>query len=504
MSKPTNDNNMSSPLYAVIDLGSNSFHMLITRQLADSVQVVDKVKRKVRLASGLDKNNNLSEQAMARGLECLSFFAERLQDIPEENIRIVATATLRLATNRELFISRANKVLNNTITLLSGEQEAAYIYQGVAYTNCSENERLVVDIGGASTELIVGVGTTAKKIMSLDLGCVTFNNQFFNDGQLTKKNFELAIAAASKLLSPHVKCYTQIGWQTVLGGSGTMQALAEMLLFDHQPSLITKQYLYEIQQQLINCQTIGQINLPGLNSERIPVIASGLSILIAIFECFSINQLQLSSGALREGLLYEMLPCGAQSDIRQRTINSLMCRYHVDQHHAENIKAQATSLFSFVSGPWGLSKDHSFQLLIAACQLHEIGLLLEFKHHQKHSAYIIENAELPGFDQADRQLLAILVRLYKGDIDSELLKQATLKSEITLHYLIILRLAVILCRRRKDDVLPEYELTIDNDVIQLTLPKSWLGLHPLIADELTQEDHHLKQFGLSLAINTKD
>ena len=497
----SSSNPASSPFYAIIDLGSNSFHMMITRQLADSVQVVDKVKRKVRLAAGLNSENILNEEAMARGLECLSFFAERLQDIPSDNVRIVATATLRLAKNGQTFIERANKVLGQNITLLSGEQEAELIYLGVAHTSCCEEKRFVIDIGGASTELIVGSNLTPKKIYSLDMGCVTYNRQFFADGLLKVNNFNQAITAAKQALTPLIESYTVIGWQSVLGGSGTMQALAEILMHQNKPTIITDDFLKEIQQQLIQSQTINQINIPGLTSERTPVIASGLAILIAIFDSFSIKQLQLSSGALREGLLYEMLPCNKNISIRTRTTLSLMHRYHVDAQHAYRVKEQVKSLFLSLSSGWQLKKDNSYELLLISCDLHEIGLLLEFKHHQKHSAYIIENAELPGFDQADRQLLKAFVKLYKGDIDTDLLKQSVTDSQTAGYLLAILRLSVILCRLRKDDVLPHYQSSVDiNNTINLCLPKDWLAQHPLIADELRAEEKHLASLGLSVNI----
>ncbi|MDO6445243.1 guanosine-5'-triphosphate,3'-diphosphate pyrophosphatase [Colwellia sp. 1_MG-2023] len=495
------NNPTDSPLYAIIDLGSNSFHMMITRQLADSVQVVDKVKRKVRLAAGLNSDNILSEEAMARGLECLSFFAERLQDIPTENVRIVATATLRLAQNSQDFIHRANKVLGQAIKLISGEQEAELIYLGVAHTSCCQEKRFVIDIGGASTELVVGTGFQPQKITSLDIGCVTFNRQFFADGLLTQVNFDQAIAAAKKILLPLIAPYSSIGWQSVLGGSGTMQALAEVLLFQNRPSIISYHFLKEIQQQLIANQSVNNINIAGLTSERTPVIASGLSILIAIFESFAIEQLQLSCGALREGLLYEMLPCNKKVSIRKRTALSLMHRYHVDEQHAYRVKAQVASLFQSLSPAWQLHKDNSYELLLISCDLHEIGLLLEFKHHQKHSAYIIENAELPGFDQADRQLLKAFVKLYKGDIDVSLLKQSVTDPQTASYLLAILRLSIILCRLRKDDVLPHYQSSVDeNNQINLCLPKDWLAEHPLIADELVAEEKHLAMLGLSVNI----
>ncbi|WP_448567788.1 Ppx/GppA phosphatase family protein [Thalassotalea ganghwensis] len=490
-----------SPLYAVIDLGSNSFHMLITRQLADSVQVVDKVKRKVRLASGLDASNTLSEDAMARGFECLSFFAERLQDIPVTNIRIVATATLRLAKNRDEFIAKANKILGHNITLLSGIDEAKNIYLGVAHTSCSAQKKLVLDIGGASTELIIGDGFSICHAISLDMGCVTFTKQFFSQGKQSSSAFSAAISAAKTLLAPHVDKYKVLGWQSVLGGSGTMQALAEILSFERKPAIITPQFLVEMQQALINYQSIEKIDIGGLSDERIPVFASGLTILIAIFESLAIEKMQLSSGALREGLLYEMLPNSHQIKIRERTVNGLCEKFHIDLDHASRVRNQANYLHQSVSSNWQLNDDNHQQLLNTAATLHEIGLLVEFKRHQQHGAYLINNADMPGFEPEERQFIAMLVELYKGDIAPDLLEQLSIvDAQLASYYLCILRLAVILCRRRKDDVLPSYQVTIEQNNLRLCLAKQWLDHHPLIADELSQENQQLKKVGLSLSI----
>jgi exopolyphosphatase/guanosine-5'-triphosphate,3'-diphosphate pyrophosphatase len=490
-----------SPLYAVIDLGSNSFHMLITRQLADSVQVVDKVKRKVRLAAGLNAENILSEQAIAKGLECLNFFAERLQDIPKENIRIVATATLRLAKNRDSFINKAQKILAHNIMLLSGLDEAQHIYLGVAHTSCSDDKRLVLDIGGASTEIIVGDGFTVHNALSLDMGCVTFTQQYFADNCLNEDNFSRAIACAKAQIVPIKASFQKIGWQCVLGGSGTMQALAEILMFAHSPTIITREFLQQIKIKLLTFSRISEIKIAGLSSERSPVIASGLAILIALFEEFDISRLKLSSGALREGLLYEMLPNSRDINIRQRTINALTQRFHIDQQHAQSVKQQALNLYAQLKQVWHLPNDNALSLLQASCDLHEVGLLLEFKYHQQHGAYILAHADLAGFSQSDRQLLVTLVRLYKGDIDTTALANQSITSKKSaLHLLIILRLAIILCRRRKDDVLPHYQTKVTETQIHLCLPENWLAQHPLIADELIQEHQHLATVGFSLAI----
>jgi len=490
-----------SPLYAVLDLGSNSFHMLITRLVANSVQTVDKVKRKVRLASGLNQENKLSKNAMLRGLECLHFFAERLQDIPPDNIRIVATATLRLATNSQEFIDKAEKVLGHRIIILSGTQEAESIYLGVAHTSASEDKRLVLDIGGASTELIVGNAFDAIKVCSINMGCVTFNQQYFVGGELSKNNMNQAKDAAKVLLAPFVDDYKLIGWQSVLSSSGTIQALAEILRSNHQPAIISLPFLYSLERALINSKNIDNIAITGLSHDRQPVFSSGLAILIAVFEMLDITDLQLSSGALREGLLYEMLPSMRKINIRQRTVNSIAERFHVDKEHASRVSKQAQLMFDSFAQHLPLQKDNSFKLLLASCALHEIGLLLEFKNHQEHGAYIIKNADLPGFDQVDKQLLAIFIQLQKSNIDLIKLKEQTATNyDNSCYLLIIFRLAIIFCQRRNDNELPAIMTDISNRNITLRLPQIWLKTHPLMIDDLTQESVYLSTIGMSLTL----
>lgn len=491
----------SEPLYAVIDLGSNSFHMLITRQLANSVQIVDKVKRKVRLASGLDSNNQLSEEAMARGYECLRFFAERLQDIPSENVKMVATATLRIATNGQGFLEKANEILQAPVSLLTGLEEAEYIYRGVAFTSVGNSDRLVIDIGGASTELVVGKGTEPSVVNSLDIGCVTYLNRFFSDSKLSKSNFDSATKEAKSQLLPLVDQYKAHGWQQVLSGSGTMQALAEMLTYAKKPNVVSKGYLYQIRQSLIDCAQLDSIELPGLQDSRKPVLPSGLAILIAIAELFDIDSIQLSNGALREGLLYQMLPEQQSKDIRQLTVNSLVDRFHIDKEHALNVSSTALSLLNQAKTDWQLTNSDNNQLLNIACLLHEIGLLLDFKNHQQHGAYIIQHAQLPGFDQSEKRLIARLIEHYKGELCEGSINQAAIAQEYANKLLVILRLSVILCRRRNDESGPEVVLYVNDSNINLSIADTWLACHPLIADELRQEVAFISALGFTLTLN---
>lgn len=302
--------------FAVVDLGSNSFHLIITQLTTTpngkSLNIVNKVKRKVRLAAGLNADNNLSQQAIREGLSCLKHFALFLSTIPLSNITVVATAALRIAQNNQTFLDAGTKILPKPITLLSGDQEAQIIYRGAVHNSIKkssiEQRQLVFDIGGASTEIIVGKGPLAKKMISLDIGCVSFLGKYFNDGKLTSQNFNLCIEAAMVEINNVKENFIKLGWQSVIGRSGTIQALIEILREKQSPEIIDRSFLYDIKARLISCNTINNIQLPGLREDRKLVLASGLSILIALFECLNINELSLSNGALREGLLLQLVP----------------------------------------------------------------------------------------------------------------------------------------------------------------------------------------------------
>lgn len=298
--------------YAVVDLGSNSFHLLITQLVTSptdkSLITVNKVKQKVRLAAGLDDNNLLTDEAITRGINCLKNFSLYLNSIPVNNILIVATAALRLAKNNQLFFDAAKTILPKKIKLLSGEQEAKTIYCGVVHTSpCTDAKKLVLDIGGASTEIIVGLGCKAKKVVSLNVGCVSYIGKYFADGRLTKEKFTQCIANAAGAINTVKEEFIQLGWQSVVGSSGTMQAMIEILIQRQQVPIITLSFLNEIRQTLVSCHTIDNIEIAGLRADRKAVLASGLCILIALFECLNIENLCLSRGALREGLLFELV-----------------------------------------------------------------------------------------------------------------------------------------------------------------------------------------------------
>ncbi|WP_371189965.1 guanosine-5'-triphosphate,3'-diphosphate pyrophosphatase [Thalassotalea ponticola] len=478
--------------------------MLIARLVADSVQIVDKVKRKVRLASGLDSEYNLDAKAMARGWECLSFFAERLQDIPPQNIRVVGTATLRLAQNRQQFLDRAERILGHPIEVISGQQEAQNIYLGVAHTTCSANKRLVIDIGGASTELVVGEGFDCALACSVNIGCVTFNKTFFKGDQYTHSSFEQAVTAARTALAPHKQAYQQQGWDIALGVSGTLQAVAEILTEQGKVQQITRDNLQQISELAIHCGHLAALEIEGLTAERKPVFVAGLAILIAIVDEFELTRVILAQGAIREGILYELLPNMRNVNIRQRTISGLIQRFSIDERHAYRVANIADSAFTQLAKAWSLTLPMS-SILQSACALHEIGLLLEYKNNKQHGQYILANADLAGFSQAERLLLIALVGNYKGDFDHRAIDQQNfIDSQSTLYLIVILRLAVILAKRRKDDVMPSFRINGKPQAAQLVLDRSFLHSHPLISAELKQEVTDLAAQGFNLTISAKE
>ena len=490
---------VSPPLYAAIDLGSNSFHMLVVRHIDGSVQTMAKIKRKVRLAAGLNENNALSTEAMQRGWDCLSLFAERLQDIPKENIRIVGTATLRTAINVDIFLKKANQILGYDINVISGEEEAATIYKGVAHTSGGSGRRLVVDIGGASTEMIIGEGFSAKALTSLKMGCVTWLERHFKNRQLTATNFNSAIEAAKSTLAPILDSYTDIGWDVCVGASGTVQALQEIMLAQGMDEVITHAKLKHLQKQAMITERLEELEIEGLTLERALVFPSGLSILIAIFELLEIDSMTLAGGALREGLAYEMVDELRQEDIRARTIKSVQSRYQMDVSYGDQVAVVAQNLLDQAGADTWVSEPQAGVLLQTAAKLHEIGLTINFKKGGEHSAYLLQNLDLPGFTQAQKHYLGELTRRYREQLTS-LPEQHAISGTSSKRILRILRLAILLTHRRNPALEPEFKLATDGNNLTLTLSKQWLADNPLTAAELEIESNRQTDIGWPLNI----
>jgi len=480
----------SSALYAAIDLGSNSFHLLVVREVAGSIQTLARIKRKVRLAAGLDQNSHLSHEAMQRGWQCLKLFSERLQDIPRAQIRVVATATLRLASNADEFLQTAEQILGCPIQVISGEEEARLIYHGVAHTTGGPDQRLVVDIGGGSTELVTGTGAQAAQLYSLSMGCVTWLERFFSDRNLGLENFERAEQAAREMVRPIAPQLRQHGWQICVGASGTVQALQEIMVAQGMDERITLSKLRQLKQRAIQCGKLEELEIEGLTLERALVFPSGLSILLAIFQELGIESMMLAGGALREGLVYGMLHLPVEQDIRSRTIRNLQRRYLLDTEQAERVSQLAANFSQQVSNEWQLDA-RCRELLHSACLIHEIGLSVDFKQAPQHAAYLIRHLDLPGFTPAQKKLLATLLQNQSNTIDLPLLSQQNaLPPRMAQRLCRLLRLAIIFASRRRDDTLPAVRLRANNDdELTVILPPGWLEQHPLRAEALDQESH---------------
>ena len=437
----------TSSLYAAIDLGSNSFHMLVVREVAGSIQTLTRIKRKVRLAAGLNSENALSNEAMERGWQCLRLFAERLQDIPPSQIRVVATATLRLAVNAGDFIAKAQEILGCPVQVISGEEEARLIYQG----------------------------------------CVTWLERYFADRNLGQENFDAAEKAAREVLRPVADELRYHGWKVCVGASGTVQALQEIMMAQGMDERITLEKLQQLKQRAIHCGRLEELEIDGLTLERALVFPSGLAILIAIFTELNIQCMTLAGGALREGLVYGMLHLAVEQDIRSRTLRNIQRRFMIDIDQAQRVAKVAANFFDQVENEWHLEAI-SRDLLISACQLHEIGLSVDFKQAPQHAAYLVRNLDLPGFTPAQKKLLATLLLNQTNPVDlSSLHQQNAVPPRVAEQLCRLLRLAIIFASRRRDDLVPEMTLQANHELLTLTLPQGWLTQHPLGKEIIAQE-----------------
>ncbi|MGB1320819.1 MAG: exopolyphosphatase [Vibrio gallaecicus] len=477
---------------AAIDLGSNSFHMVVAKVVGQELQLVSRHKQRVRLGAGLDEQSNLSNTAIARGLECLSMFAERLQGFELENVRIAATHTLRQANNAHIFIQRAREVLPFPIEVIPGEEEARLIYLGVAHTQPESESKLVIDIGGGSTELIIGKGFEAKLVNSKQMGCVSFTQTFFSNGKLTPKNFSKAIIAAQQRLEPLAAQYRKKGWETALGSSGTIKAIKEVLSkLGYDDAIITEKRLRHLIDVLCEQKNIEQIELKGLTVERQPVFAGGVAILTAIFKDLKIKEMHFSDGALREGLLYEMEDSFQRSDIRMRTTENLAVKHLVDLEHATRVKNRASVFLTQTRESLCIkSESQLFELLDWSALLHEVGLSISFQGFHRHSAYILQHTNMPGFNSEQQLLMATLVRFQRKALKLQDMPELSLfKTKSVISLIRILRLSILLNGQRNDAPMLNIRLNIiDKDHWQLSCDdNNWLEDNKLLAADLSSE-----------------
>ncbi|HCB3602479.1 TPA: exopolyphosphatase, partial [Serratia marcescens] len=443
---------------AAIDLGSNSFHMVIARVVNGALQVLGRLKQRVHLADGLDSNNVLSEEAIERGLACLALFAERLQGFPADNVTIVGTHTLRQAVNAEVFLKRAAKVVPYPIEIIAGQEEARLIFMGVEHTQPEKGRKLVIDIGGGSTELVIGEDFEPLLAESRRMGCVSFAQLFFPGGEISKNNFRRARLAAAQKLETLAWQYRIQGWQYALGASGTIKAAHEVLVaMGEKDGLITLDRLEMLAEQVLQFKSFSSLSLPGLSEDRQSVFVPGLAILCGVFDALAIRDLRLSDGALREGVLYEMEGRFRHQDIRSRTAKSLADHYNIDREQAKRVLETTELLYSqWMAQNTKLAHPQLEALLKWAAMLHEVGLSINHSGMHRHSAYILQNSNLPGFNQEQQLLLAALVRFHRKAIKLEELPRLNLfKKKHYLPLIQLLRLSTLLNNQRQSTTTPE-------------------------------------------------
>jgi len=486
---------------AAVDLGSNSFHLKVARLSNGELNVVDRMRDMVRLAGGLDAQGRLTPEVAARALECLQRFGQRLRHIPAGSVRIVGTNTLRKARNAADFIVAAEQALGHPIEVIAGVEEARLIYLGVAHSVPDDgNNRLVMDIGGGSTELIIGKGFDSIDMESLHMGCVSLSQAHFADGAITRKRLRRAELVARVELEPHEARYRELGWTTAFGASGTIRAVERVVRESGwSEDGITLPALKRLVDALVKAEHVELLDLPGLGADRAPVFPGGVMILLATFEALGIERMGVSDGALREGLLYDLVGRIRHKDVRGRTVEGLVKRYVVDQEHAARIQTSALACLAQVAENWFPDNGMAEPLLRWAALLHEVGLGIAHSQYHKHGAYVLEHADLPGFSHQEQQLLAVLVRSHRGKFPVSVFKALPQRWTKKMQRLaILLRLAVVLHRSRSPVPLPELALQADKRALTLGFPADWLDAHPLTRADLDREANYLKVIDFEL------
>lgn len=487
---------------AVLDMGSNSFHLVVARVEHGEIRTLQTFREGVRLGEGLNAHGLLSDAAQQRGLACLKQFGQRLDGLPRESVAAFATNAMRIASNSREFLGYAEEALGYPIQVISGVEEARLIYLGVAHSLPSDpKRRLVVDIGGGSTEFIIGDQFQAQLMESLAMGCVAFMDRFFPQGALSKENFQNAFNHASNELLRVGKRYRKKGWHSSYGSSGSVRAIAQACQQLCGQEVITRPALKHLRGKLLEYSNTSEIDVEWLSSARRDNFIAGLAILTAIFDVLKIDEMHFSSGALREGALYDLVGRSDHEDVCLRSVQSMQGRFNVDVAQAERVSTCAKQLFGQVANYWALSTADWTRLRWAS-ELHELGLSISHVQFHKHGEYILNGADMPGFTQQQQQGMAFLVRGHRRRLRRQLLNDFSAKDKSSLlHLCVLLRLAVLLNRGRGDSQPPEVVLNVQAaDSLSLKLKHESFDDYPLTLSELMAEAERLDTVGIKLSI----
>ncbi|MBW0148573.1 exopolyphosphatase [Marinobacter sp. CAU 1620] len=484
-------------------MGSNSFHMVVARLVHGEIRTLEKMGEKVQLGAGLDEFNRLTPEAQERGLACLSRFAQRLNGMPPESVQIVGTNALRVARNAREFMDRAEEVLGYPVEIIAGREEARLIYLGVSHTLSDDvGRRLVIDIGGGSTEFIIGQRFEPQVLESLHMGCVSFRNRYFPDGKITRRQMDKAITHAELELLNIRRHFRSVGWQSAVGSSGSIKAIASALAsLKISDGTITREGMQELRKRLVDMGKTEKLGELGVRSDRQNIFPAGFAILMAAFQSLGIEEMEFADGALREGLLYDIAGRICHEDVRERTISALQERYHVDQEHGAAVEATAVAAWEQVADTWGLRTLSDEEVLRWACRLHEIGLTISHSQYHKHGAYLLRYSDLPGFSQQFQRDLATLVRGHRRKFSPAIFEGLDPEDRTRLRYLCVLvRLAVLIQHPRNLESPPDFTLHAHDNKLVLEFAEGWLDDRPLTRADLENERDYLSKQDFELLI----
>src|SRR5687768_597361 len=485
---------------AAVDLGSNSFHLQIGRVVDGQIYPLDAVREVVRLGGGLTAEKRIDRATQAAALEAIAKFGERLRGFPRAAVRVVGTNTLRVAKNSPQFLREARAALGFPIEVISGREEARLIYLGVAHSlPASAQRRLVVDIGGGSTEFIIGTGFDPLLTESLYMGCVSFSLKYFPEGRIDKPRMKAAELAARQELAALVQGYRQSGWDQAVGSSGTARSI-ENILRENGFAVegINREGLDRLRGLLIKHEKAEPQRIAGLRPNRAPVLPGGLAIMIAAFDALGLESMKVSEGALRHGVLYDLLGRVQHRDMREATVAQFMRRYHVDAAQAERVRGLSLLVFDALSPGADRDDDPDRLMLEWAARLAETGLSIAHAAYHKHSAYVLSNADMPGFSRMEQARLARVVLAHRGKLGK--VQDAGFEAA-DWKLVFALRLASLILRSRTDARLPFLRVAADAGGFDLDLPQSWLDENPLSADALEAEARHWKAVGMKLDVS---
>ena len=490
---------------AAVDLGSNSFHMIVGELRHGQLIIIDRIRETVRLAEGLSNSGDLSRPARERAIDCLARFGERLRDMHAASVRAAGTSTIRRAREDTGFMTEAEAALGHPIDVISGLEEARLIYKGVTHSlPPRDGLRLVLDIGGGSTELILGDGPEPRALESVHLGCVSMTERFFPDGKITRGAFDKARIAARLELRPVKAFFRGAGSIESIGTSGTIRATervaSDLGLIDAQG--LTPAAVEQLIERVLEFEAIDEISLRSLSERRAQVWPGGLSILVELLEVLRVGHLQISDGALREGLLYDLLGRLQHEDARERTVRALAARYHVDQKQAARVARTARTVLEQIETDWNLAMPLAGRILEWSARLHEIGLDISHDGYQRHGAYIAAHADLPGFPRAEQRFLAFLIGSQRHNINTRFQKilPRAWRAE-ALRLALLLRIAVLLNRSRSEIDPPPIDMTVGPASLALRFDSAWLNENPLTAADLEREIEYARAVGYELSFS---